>query len=125
MCFANGLRGLVNGSPLAIAGLLRALDRVPPPDSGVSHLSGTRQDQSLVVGHPVLGLQVSARPIDLAFHPCFVALEIGEVVAVDQKMTVFQFKVGGALQRSRGFSEPAKRNIVDSKSITGDRNVGI
>src|SRR6516162_9828851 len=93
MCFANGLRGLVNGSPLAIAALLRALDRVPPPDSGVSHLSGTRQDQSLVVGRPVLRLQVSARPIDLAFHPCFVALEIGEVLAVDQKMTVFQFKV--------------------------------
>ena len=116
---------MVNGSPLAIAGLLRALDRVPPPDSGVSHLSGTRQDQSLVVGHPVLGLQVSARPIDLAFHPCFVALEIGEVVTVDQKLTVFQFKVGSALQCSRGFWEPAKRNIVDSKTIIGERDAGI
>ena len=75
--------------------------------------------------HPVLRLQVSASPIDFAFHPRFVALEKREIVAVDQKIRGFQFALRSPPQRSRGFCEPAKRNIVDNKSVIGKWVVGV
>jgi hypothetical protein len=106
-----------------VAVLLRQFDRMLPKDSRVSHLSGTRQDQGMVVRNPALRLQVSASPIDFAFHPRFVALEKRDIVAADQKIGGFQFAVGSPLQCSRSFCEPAKRNIVDSKSLIAKREV--
>jgi hypothetical protein len=125
MCFAHCLRGLVNGRLFTVAVLLRPFDRMLPKDSRVSHLPGMRQYKGMVVRHPTLRLQVSASPIDFAFHPRFVALEKRDIVAADQKIGGFQFAVGSPLQCSLSFCEPAKRNVVDNQSIIGKREVGI
>ena len=78
-----------------------------------------RQDQGLIVRHPVFSLPVSARPIDFAFRPSLVTLEKRQVVAEDQKIRDLHLALRGPPQHSRGFCEPAKRHIVDSKSIIG------
>jgi len=84
-----------------------------------------RQDQGLIVRHPVLRLTVPACPIDFAVHCRFIALQKRQIIAIDQEVRDFQLTLRGPLQRSRGFCEPAKAKIVESKSFMGKREVRI
>jgi hypothetical protein len=59
------------------------------------------------------------RSIDFAFHPRLVTLEKRQVVAVDQKIRELHLALRDSPQRILGFYEPAKRHIVDSKTIIG------
>src|SRR5262249_16626340 len=111
------LRGLVDRGSFAIAGLLRQCDRASPHGPRLLHVTGTCEDQGLIVPHPVLDAVLSAGARNFAVHSRLVASKKREIVTVAQHFRDFYFSLRGLPQDICCLREPVKQEIVVSAYI--------